>query len=465
MNYPRVIIAGTHSGCGKTTIAMGLIRSLSRRGLRVAPYKTGPDYIDPGFHTLAAGSKCRNLDTMMLERDVVLEFFEREAVSSDISVIEGVMGLYDGAGALDERGSAAHLSRMTGTPVILVIDARAMAGSAGAIALGFKMFDPDLNLAAVVVNRVGSERHFNMLKESIEDKTGISVIGYLPKNSDLTIPERHLGLIPAWEKDKTISVIDKLADSVEKNIDLDLVISIAKRAEPFPIYKRSVFLLSSNHNYDRRPVVAVAWDNAFCFYYDDNLDMLKHYGAEIVFFSPLEDNSLPEDISAIYFGGGYPELFAEKLSQNRDLMEEIRNYSLDGMPILGECGGFMYLCGELKDMDGKTYPMSGIFPGRTVMDKKLRSLGYCSSINLEDNFLGTCRTVIQGHMFHWAYLEDVPDGENYPFTIKKGEKDVDGGLRRSNTIGSWVHFHFGSNPSSAVNFVRAAYEYNKGKGD
>jgi len=461
MNYPRVIIAGTHSGCGKTTITMGIIKALSRHNFTVSPYKTGPDYIDPGFHSLAAGRKCRNLDSMMLERDVVLELFEREAVFADISVIEGVMGLFDGAGGMDERGSASHLSKLTDTPVILVIDARAMAQSAGAIALGFNTFDPELNLAGFIVNRVGSERHFEMVKTAIEDSTGLPVFGFMPKDNELSIPERHLGLIPSWEKDRTSDIISKIADAVEKNIDINSIISLAKDVSSLPVYEKSIFLPSGFKKEASRVIIAVAWDSAFCFYYDDNIDMLKYYGAEIVYFSPLKDEALPENISALYFGGGYPELFAEDLSKNENLINEIRHYAGEGMPILAECGGFMYLCTELTDMKGDIYSMTGIFPGRTVMDKKLRSLGYCESTNLKDNFLGKKGSLIRGHMFHWAYLDNVPEFEKSAFSIKKGDKIIDGGFYRYNTLGSWVHFHFGSNPHAAENFVSSARDYNK----
>jgi len=460
----RIIIAGTHSGCGKTTITMGIIRALSEKGFKVIPWKTGPDYIDPGFHSAASGYKCRNLDTMMLEKDTVLELLERQDSSADISVIEGVMGLYDSASADDERGSAAHLAKMTNTPVILVIDAKAMARSAAAIALGFRNYDKEVPLAGFIFNRTGSERHYEILKESVEKAVNLPVIGHIKKNPELSIAERHLGLIPAWEKEKTEETIIKAADAVKESINLDLFTDIAQGAGRLPPFKSKLFG-GAKLQVEEKPKVkiAAALDDAFCFYYDDNFDLLRYYGAEIEYFSPLKDRQLPENTDALYLGGGYPELFAEKLSANKELINQIREKAQNGMPVLGECGGFMYLCSSITDTDDRNYPMCALLPGRTVMGKKLRSLGYCTSVNNTKNILGPEGTEIKGHMFHWAVLENVPEKTEKAFTIIKGNKKEKGGLINKRVLGSWVHFHFASNASAAENFVLSALEYKKEK--
>ncbi|MCP4295934.1 MAG: cobyrinate a,c-diamide synthase, partial [Proteobacteria bacterium] len=289
-----------HSGCGKTTIVMGINRALKRRDIDVQPWKAGPDYIDPGFHTIAAGRICRNLDTMILTDKVVREIYSRQ--SNDLSLIEGVMGLFDGAGALDERGSAAHLSKILKLPVILIIDGKAMARSGGAIALGFAEFDPEVTISGFILNNMGSERHYNILKESIEDRTGIPVLGYLPKDSKIELPERHLGLVPNWEDDDFEARLESLADLVETHIDLDKLIVIsagAGKLEP-----ETDLIFSDLVEKRDKVTIGVAKDEAFHFYYEENLDLFRHYGAEIVYFSPLADKKLPDNVSAVYIGGG-----------------------------------------------------------------------------------------------------------------------------------------------------------------
>lgn len=454
-SFGGFIIGGTHSGCGKTTATLGLIGALQKRGLSVSPWKSGPDYIDPGFHSKAAGKICRNLDSMLLSDQSVREIYDRNC--QGISLVEGVMGLFDGAGPLDERGSAAHLSKLLQLPVILVIDAKAMARSAAAIAWGFSQFDEDVKIAGFIMNRVGSERHFDILKESIETKTGIPVLGYLPKDGRMSIPERHLGLVNDLDKDRWDTLFSSIVENVESYIDIGRILQIASGTTPRGKIKPILFSPSSR----RKPFVkiAVARDSAFQFYYEDNLDLLKHLGAEIFFFSPLEDRSIPEGISAIYFGGGYPELFARKLSENGSLRNQLRALSEKGMPIYGECGGFMYLTEGIIDKEGTFFPMAGILPGRAKMGKKLRSLGYCRTELKEDTILGVKGTKAMGHVFHWAELVHVDDGEDRAFTVSKGEKVLEEGFCRDNVLGSWVHHHFASNIKMASAFIDGARKY------
>jgi len=452
MKHNGIVIGGTHSGCGKTTITMGIIRALKRRGLDVQPWKAGPDYIDPGFHSKASGKICRNLDTMILSNSVVREIYQRQ--NCDISLIEGVMGLFDGAGGVDERGSAAHLSKLLGLPVIVVIDARAMARSGGAIALGYAEFDKDVDVAGFILNRVGSERHFKMVKESIEERIGLPVLGRVPRDERITLPERHLGLVPAWEKDNFDDTLHILADLIEETIDLDTLIGIARRSKEIPFIKAGIFSNSTKQN--NRVRIAIAQDAAFHFYYEENLDLLRHYGAEIVPFSPIDDKSLPEDISAVYIGGGYPELHREKLSKNRSLINEIRNRCGRGMPLYGECGGFMYLTEGIVGEDGSLFEMLSLLPGKAVMGKKMRSLGYCESVFNNDNILGNRGCRAKGHVFHWAGLEEIPEESDQALTVTKGDQHIEEGFTNNNVLGSWVHLHFASNPEIASNFVTMA---------
>jgi cobyrinic acid a,c-diamide synthase len=449
------IIGGTHSGCGKTTITMGLVRALKNRGVTVQPWKSGPDYIDPGFHSAASGRICRNLDTMILSDDAVKEIYSRQ--DGDISVIEGVMGLFDGAGGLDERGSAAHIAKLLGLPVILVIDAKAMARSAGAIALGFAEFDKDVTIAGFIMNRVGSDRHYTMLKESIEERTGLPVLGRLPRDPSIEIPERHLGLNTDWESEELDSTLETLSALVEKHINVDLILKIAEKALPLTGGVPELFSEDSR----REPFVkiAVARDRAFHFYYEDNLDLLRHYGAQIVFFSPLEDKELPMDVSALYLGGGYPEVFARELSSNSSMIMSIRALCEKGLPLYGECGGFMYLTEGIIDKEDTFHALLNLLPGKTRLGKKLRSLGYCRTRLNHDSILGEKDSEAMGHVFHWAELETLEEIHEKAFTVMKGDQVLTEGFIYKNVLGSWVHHHFASNPQMALHFVEAAIAY------
>ena len=457
MRHRGIVIGGTHSGCGKTTITMGIIRALIKRGLNVQPWKAGPDYIDPGFHSKAAGKICRNLDTMILSDSVVQEIYSRQVC--DISLIEGVMGLFDGAGGLDERGSAAHLSKLLKMPVVVVIDARAMARSGGAVALGYAEFDKDVNVAGFILNRVGSDRHYRMLKESIEERTGLPVLGRLPRSEKLVLPERHLGLVPTWEKADFEEDLESLADLVREMIDIDLLLSIADKTEELSNVKPVVF--SNPFKRENRIRIAIARDAAFHFYYEENLDLLRHFGAELVPFSPMNDRTLPKEISAIYIGGGYPELHREKLSENISLINEIRRRCEGGMPLYGECGGFMYLTEGIINDDGILFKMLSLLPGRTSMGKKLRALGYCESVFNSDNILGNRGCRVNGHVFHWAGLEGIPEEEKKALTVTKGDEILEEGFINRNVLGSWVHLHFASNPTIASSFVEMAEKYRR----
>lgn len=455
MVLPRVVIGGTASGVGKTTIAVGVIAALTARGLRVQPFKAGPDYIDPTYHELAAGRACRNLDTWILPRAAIAACVERAGREADLAVIEGVMGLYDGFGSEDESGSTAQLAKWLAAPVVLVLDVEAMARSAGALALGYQRFDPELNLAGFVVNRLAGASHRAWVQPAIESATGLPVIGGLTRDEALEIPERHLGLIPTVEPGKWLGFVDAARRQVEAHLDLDRILELARAAPPLPDIEDAAPQLSEAAP---RPAVrlAVARDEAFSFYYADNLEMLKSAGAEIVLFSPLRDVSLPE-ADGLYIGGGFPEVYAAGLAANSGMRKSIREFAQAGRPIYAECGGLMYLTERIVDQDGAGHEMVGLLPGGSVMTRRL-TLGYREAQAAQDTLLLRVGETIRGHEFHYSEWADRPAGAPWAYEIQpradgaeaRLEGFADGGL-----LASYVHLHFAARPELATRFVRA----------
>jgi cobyrinic acid a,c-diamide synthase len=449
-NTPRLVIAGTQSGVGKTTIATGIMATLKGRGLRVQPFKVGPDYIDPTYHAMATGLPSRNLDSWMLSPQTISELFTRAAQKADISVIEGVMGLYDGHSGLDDSGSTAKVAKLLNAPTILIIDASKMARSAAAIALGYVKFDPDLNFAGFIINKIGSDRHYAWVKEAIEQATSLPVLGYLPQNTDLKMPERHLGLIPTIET-AGIQFIEPLRQQIEQTVNIDQLLEIAHSVHPVEAQYIEPLLFPT------RPIpptvnIAYAWDEAFCFYYQDNLDLLEAYGARLLPFSPINDNSLPSNIQGIYIGGGFPEIYAKRLSQNHAIVESIREAAGKGIPVYGECGGFMYLSKGITDFEGIRYQMAGLVPGWSVMKNRLTRMGYVEIESLEDTILSPKGTRLRAHEFHWSEMESDLTLPAYR-VLHPNERTE--GYSNGNVLTSYVHLHFGTNPDLARNFIEA----------
>ncbi|MBF0468957.1 MAG: cobyrinate a,c-diamide synthase, partial [Desulfamplus sp.] len=379
------VIAGTGSGSGKTTLCLGILAYLSKIGYKVAPFKVGPDFIDPGHHTALTGKTSRNLDSWMLSRSTNMEIFAKGCEKADIAVVEGVMGLFDGYSGTSEAGSTAQMAKWLGLPVILVVDARSMARSAAAIVQGFENFDPELEFAGVIFSKTGSQRHYAYLKEALEANCRMKCLGHLPRNPDIAMPERHLGLVTSDEHTLASNTVEKLVEMIDRYTSLREMVENLHGTMPhhFPLSHHSPPLtVKMDMELQQNIRIAVARDKAFCFYYQENIEALQRYGASIVEFSPITSSSLPSDIHGIYFGGGYPELFAQELSSNTTLMDQIRQRSLQGMPIYGECGGFMYLCKDITGMNEiqeaenkdstKKYPMTGCFPFSAVMSKKMR---------------------------------------------------------------------------------------------
>jgi cobyrinic acid a,c-diamide synthase len=456
-----LVIAGTHSGCGKTTVTLGILAALKKKNYTVQPFKAGPDFIDSGLHRTITGRVSRNLDLWMCGREYVEELFRKHSADSDAAVVEGVMGLYDG------KRSTADLAAILGLPVILVVDAYGMAESAAAIVYGFAEYGRGMINHAptgVIFNRIGSERHYQRIKNSIKD---IPVLGYLPRDLDFKIPHRHLGLIVAEEDPIGAEEIDKLADSVLEYIDIEAIMQgSGVRGQGSELNEP---VLDNKHGAQKTDLtIGVAYDRAFCFYYEDNFDLLPAEGVTIVKFSPLADSSIPDGLDALYFGGGYPELYAEELSRNRSMLDFVKEWSGSGMPVYAECGGFMYLTEGIYDFDNNFHQLAGVFPFKTVMKKGRVHLGYREVILLQDSIAGPRGTAIRGHEFHYSDITDRAQGSGVrgkDTELMYSVKDSDGnhacseGYRVNNVLGSYMHIHFGSNPSIANNFVHFIKEH------
>jgi cobyrinic acid a,c-diamide synthase len=442
-----IIIGGTTSGVGKTTVAVGLMGALHRRGLKVQPFKTGPDYIDPSHHSRVIGEPSRNLDTWLLPRNAVIELFRRAMIKKDIAVIEGVMGLYDGRFSTSDEGSTAELAKLLGVPALLVLDSRKGARSLAAMVAGYKSFDSSLNIAGVILNGIGSGEHLKICQQAIEHYTKAKVVGYLPRRDDLSLPERYLGLVPAVERPDDREFWERLITQCESTFDIPEILHIAGEAS-VPDVETALYPSSRKPSTVR---IAVAQDKAFSFYYQDNLDLLEAWGAEVVPFSPLQDTVMPEGISGIYIGGGFPELYAAELSSNNAVRQEIKKSASQGMPVYAECGGLMYLGNSIRDLQGKEYPMVEILPVSSRIDRPQLSLGYRTVEALDDGPLLHKGEIVRGHEFHWSVLDNCSCLPNAYRILERGDQRE--GFQRDGLLASYIHLHFGSLLSMAPNFV------------
>ena len=453
-----LVIAGTHSGVGKTTVALGLMAALCRRGLSVAPFKVGPDFIDPGHHAQVTGTVSRNLDGWMLSREYNRACFARHARKADVAVVEGVMGLFDGFSGRSEEGSTAQMAKWLGLPVLLVVNAASMARSAAALLQGFERFDADVTFAGALFNHLASESHLAYLEAAMAEYVEMPLLGGILREERWVMPERHLGLMTAEELVLSEDDCARLADCIEDAIDLDGLLAVLPEIEAAPEGK-----VDGCRQRSSAVRIGVARDSAFCFYYADNLDLLAGAGAEVVPFSPLIDNGLPERLDGIYLGGGYPELHGGQLAANDAMRRSIRACSRAGMPIYAECGGFMYLCRALEDREGDVHSMCGVFPFRTRMNARLRGLGY-REVRLGDaTVIGGKDEVVRGHEFHYSDLVSTEPSEKistaYTVTGSRGVTAKAEGYQVQRTLGSYVHLHFGSRPVCATAFVGACRAY------
>lgn len=439
------MIAGTHSSVGKTTWSLALAALAKRRGLRVQLFKAGPDYIDTGFHhQVCAPRKSRNLDLFLLSREEVKSTFCRNTVDADLAIVEGMMGLYDGKNASGHEGSSAELAKLLYLPVFLVVDGSGLATSAAAVVLGFQKFDPELNLAGILFNGVKSEGHFRWLKRAVEEKTGIACLGYLPHEEALKIPERHLGLKTAVEMPGVKAKAEQAAMLLEKHFDWSRFCTVSRMKRYVCSSQRHVPLVS--HPCFR---VGVAYDRAFSFYYEDNFDLLKQAGAEIVFFSPLNDHVLPERPDLLYLGGGFPELYAPGLSENHEMIRLIREFYQGGGFIYAECGGLIYLSEAFYDSSGKRYPFVGFIPGTVRMTDRLQNFGYHELTALSDTFLFPAGKKLRSHEFHYSVWEH---SGSFPLAYRIGERQD--GFVRERLLASYQHLHFGSDETLVKTLAR-----------
>ncbi|MBI5204604.1 MAG: cobyrinate a,c-diamide synthase [Nitrospirae bacterium] len=463
-----LVIAGTHSGCGKTTITLGLLAALKKKGLKVQSFKAGPDFIDSGLHRIITGRPSRNLDIRMCGEDYVRDCFYKHSMDADISIVEGVMGMYDG------EFSTANLAGQLNLPVILVVDAYGMAESAGAVVKGFMEFTHSpihpfthSPLKGVIFNRVASESHYLRLKESVRD---VAVMGYLPRDLNFEISHRHLGLTVAEENPLTDKNIQRLANAMLEHVDVDAIITLTGELVNRLIgesEKRHFLPHSPVHPFTHSPRIAVAYDKAFCFYYEDNFDLLKDAGAEIITFSPLSDSEIPDGVDAVYIGGGYPELYTEGLSKNKAMLDSIKGLADSGRPVYAECGGLMYLSQGIYDFDGNLFKMAGIFPFETQMKRGRPHLGYRDITIKDDCIIGKKGDKLRGHEFHYSEIKPLAISYQlsaitncYALNNDKGGADIqDEGYRFRNTLASYIHVHFGSNPDIANNFINFTREY------
>ena len=449
---PRLVVAGTHSGVGKTTVASGLMAAFSARGLSVAPFKVGPDFIDPSYHALATGRPGRNLDAFLSGEDLVGPLFAHGVSGADVAVIEGVMGLFDGKSGGGEFASTAHVAKLLRAPVLLVVDAGAMARSAAAIIHGYATFDPEVQVAGVILNRVGSQTHEAMLREAIEP-LGVPVLGVLRRDAKISTPDRHLGLVPVAERrSQAKRELDVVGEKMSTSCDLEGIMRLAASAEPLYAKPWEPETLENGAPRTGSARIAVARGPAFSFVYEENLELLRGAGADLSVFDPTSDEALPEGTNALYLGGGFPETYAGALSANEPLRKEVHAFAESGRPVIAECGGLLYLCREL---DG--HEMCGVLNAEARMTDRL-SLGYREARALAGSPLSAVGTTMRGHEFHYSTVE--PQAGRLPDTSPAWELSGRGeeGFVAGGVHASYLHTHWASTPEVPRRFVhKSAY--------
>ncbi|MBK3493712.1 cobyrinate a,c-diamide synthase [Viridibacillus sp. YIM B01967] len=449
MSSRRLVIAGTGSGVGKTTFTIGIMAALQKKGFQVQGFKCGPDYIDPSYHTAVTGRISRNLDSWMFEHETVKELMARASEGADISIIEGVMGFYDGKSPLNDAGSTAEISVITDSPVLLIVNCASMARSVAAIVKGFQTLSSKPNIIGVIANQVGSINHYKIVQAAIEQECGIPVLGYLKRENGIDIPSRQLGLIPAIERGELNTFFDQLASLISETVDIDKLYDLAKTSD-IPYISSELF----DQRPDRGVTIAVAKDAAFNFYYEENLELLRAHGASLVFFSPLNGETVPENVDGLYIGGGFPEEFAAQLSTKEAVKNSIRHAVQSGMPTLAECGGFMYLTESITNTAGETYSMAGLIPGTVQMQQKLAALGYREIFGTPNNFLIGDNQLAKGHEFHYSTFTASEEIQPAYETIGRFGKKAEGYLK-GNLVAGYTHFHFVSNPAVVEQWINA----------
>jgi cobyrinic acid a,c-diamide synthase len=454
LNIPRLVVAAPSSGAGKTTVATGLIAALAARGLAVSPHKVGPDYIDPGYHALAAGRPGRNLDAYMCGEERIAPLFLHGAAGADVAVVEGVMGLFDGAAGRGELSSTAQVSKLLRAPVVLVVDASSQSRSVAALVHGFASWDPEVRLAGVILNRVASDRHEDLLREALEEGSGVPVLGSVRRTASVATPSRHLGLIPAVERSaQALQAVADMGGLIGRSVDLDALLALARTAPPLAAEPWDAAAQVSP--VAGRPRIAVAGGPAFSFSYAENTELLTAAGAEVVPFDPLHDPALPPGTGALVVGGGFPEMYAGELSANEPLRRSIAALAADGLPIAAECAGLLYLAREL---DGR--PMCGVLDVAARMTERL-TLGYREAVALEDSLPAAAGTRVRGHEFHRTVCE--PGAGEHPAWGWRGPAGArTEGFVQGSVHASYLHLHWAGAPQFAERLARAAAAFTAG---
>lgn len=450
MRIPRVMLAAPASGSGKTLITCGLLQVLKDKGLKPAAFKCGPDFIDPLFHREVIGVPSRNLDTYFTEPDVTRYLLTRAAGGSGIAVLEGVMGYYDGVAGTSLNASSWELAHVTQTPVILIVNGRGMSLSVLPLIEGFVRFHPQSQLRGVILNQVSASMYPD-LKRRIEERIPVRVLGYLPRREEFRLKSRHLGLVTPGELSDLRERIRLLASELKKTLELEAITGLAREApeleEEMPKRRREILERAS-----RRPVrIGVAADEAFCFYYEDNLELLRELGARLEFFSPLHDAHLPGKVQGLLLGGGYPELYARELSQNRTMLGDIRARCGAGLPYLAECGGFLYLHETMEDMDGRAHPMAGLVPGAAYRTERLGRFGYIELTAQKRQVFGEAGGKIRGHEFH--YFDSDSNGEDFRAAKPLRKTAWSCMVADEKSAAGFPHLYYESNPEFAVHFL------------
>lgn len=450
---PRLAIGGTHSGVGKTSLTLALVAALRRRGYRIQTFKVGPDFLDPSYLALASGRPCYNLDGWMMGRKYVEKLFARVTADADLAVIEGVMGLFDGATKHSLKGSTAEIAAWLKVPVVLVADVHGMARSLAATVKGYATFDKRTTVGGIVANRCGSENHVALLREVLETSRLPPLMAAIPRGALPKLPSRHLGLVTADARNLSPGILDMLADALERHA---MVEGFLKLADAAPLLFDEI---SARETAPKRVRLGVAYDAAFHFYYQDFLDELERGGCELVRFSPVNDTRLPDGLDALYIGGGYPEAMAEHLSKNSAMRAAVRAFAESGRPVYAECGGLMYLCRTLEKEDGTAYPMVGLLPVKTRMQHSVQSLSYAEVLLKEDSLWGKRGSMARGHEFHYSQIRSSPvglGGWRSVYSVKKSRSGIqeEKGFQKDQVLASYVHLYLPSRPALLEHFIR-----------
>ncbi|MBI5870287.1 MAG: cobyrinate a,c-diamide synthase [Actinobacteria bacterium] len=465
-----LMIAGAASGVGKTTLAVGVMGAFRRRGFSVAPFKTGPDYIDPSYHLAVTGNPSRNLDTWLTSPEEAADIYKHGSSGFDVAVIEGAMGLFDGRSGAGDQCSSAEIARLTASAVVLVVDCARMARSLAPVLAGFAGFDPRLNLAGAILNNVGGAGHGRVL-EAAAKEAGVPVLGIVPRRQDLGLSSRHLGLVPAGERQGSLEeVLVRIVNHVEENVDIDALLQLsweegdvsdggAGKIAPGKEQAAAVSgspaapVSAAGQLLVPRVRLAVALDEAFSFYYMDSLEALRAAGAELLYFSPLRDEALPA-CDGLYLGGGYPEIFARELEANSSMRASVAAAAGSGLPTYAECGGLVYLCGSVET-DGARHAMAGVLPMTARMTGRRQALGYVEATARRGNLLLAAGERVRGHEFHWSAVEWQDDRLAYDCFSGREQASRPEGYAGGNLLASYVHLHFAGNRAAAARFIDA----------